>query len=125
MSGAPIAPLDVMNIGLSHSGASPSDAAFAAAHYGRGRGYARQAADAADRMRAEAVRAVQPANKLVESPSEIRAKVMSDRGVNNLTLVKLGAQARIEAEISINAETARRARQAQIRTTGNFVDLRV
>ena len=52
-------------------------------------------------------------------------QVMAERGVDRVTLLRLAPQARIEAEISVNAETALRARQARIRTTGNFIDLRV
>ena len=80
---------------------------------------------AADRLRGQATRAVSPAVKVVETPLEIRDQVMAERGLNRLDIIKLSGQARLEAEISINAETNQRTRQAQIRTTGNFVDLRV
>ena len=76
-------------------------------------------------MRAQALRSVQPANRTVESRDQIRDQVMAERGVDRVTLLRLAPQARIEAEISVNAETALRARQARIRTTGNFIDLRV
>lgn len=98
-----------MYLGLSHPGASTRELAFAAT----------------DRMRAQALRAVQPANPAVESRDQIRDKILAERGVDRITLLKLTPQARIEAEISVTVETARRAQQAQIRTTGNFVDLRV
>ena len=100
-----------MSYGLSHIGASQQEAALAMA--------------AADRMRGQATRAVSPAVKVVETPLEIRDQVMAERGLNRLDIVKLSGQARLEAEISINAETNQRTRQAQIRTTGNFVDLRI
>ena len=95
--------------GLSQPGASTRELALAAT----------------DRMRAQALRSVQPANRTVESRDQIRDQVMAERGVDRITLLKLTPQARIEAEISVNAETTLRARQAQIRTTGNYIDLKV
>jgi hypothetical protein len=91
----------------------------------RARENALAARAAADRMRAEATRAVETPNKLVETPAEVRAEVMSERGMNAAALMRLPPLARLEAEISISAETAARAHKAQIRTTGNFVDLLV
>jgi hypothetical protein len=76
-------------------------------------------------MRAEAGRSVAPPNKLVETPSDVRARVIAARGMDPLRLLRLPPLARLEAEISINAETVARAREARIRTTGNFVDLLV
>ena len=111
-----------MSFGLTQIGATLPASAFAAVAR---RVEAKAAVDAVDRMGANAIRAVQPAIKVVETPVQIRAQVMADRGVDSLTLVRLSPQARIEAEISINAEAAQRARQAQIRTQGNFLDLRV
>ncbi|WP_293901054.1 hypothetical protein [Phenylobacterium sp.] len=112
-----------MSIGLSQPDATTRVSAFAVAQ--RARANADQARAAAVRMRAEAARTVPSARRIVESPADIRAEVMADRGVNPVTLLRLGPQSRIEAEISIDAETATRARQAQIRTTGNFLDLTV
>ena len=112
-----------MSTGVTHSGATLRETAFAVAQ--RARENADTARTAADRMRAEAARGIAPPNKLVEAPSEVRAKVMAERGVNRLELMRLPPLARIEAEISIDAETAARARKAGIRTTGNFVDLMV
>ena len=112
-----------MSLGLTQIGASTRETAFAVAQ--RAREQAQQVRAAADRMRAEATRVVQPASKLVETPAQIRGQVMAERGVDRLQLVRLNAQARIEAEISINAETADRAHKAEIRTTGNFLDLSV
>jgi len=91
----------------------------------RARENAAAARAAADRMRAEATRAVETPDKLTESPAEVRAEVMSERGTNAAALMRLPPLARLEAEISISAETAARAAKAQIRTTGNFVDLLV
>ena len=49
---------------------------------------------------------------------------MADLGLDRRDLIKLGAQARLEAEISIEAETRKRARQAQVRSQGVFLDLK-
>ena len=98
-----------MYLGLSQPGASTRELAFAAT----------------DRMRAQSLRAVQPANPAVESRDQIRDRILAERGVDRITLLKLTPQARIEAEISVTIETARRTQQAPIRATGNFVDLRV
>ena len=123
MSGAHIATFRDMSLGLTQIGASTRETAFAVAQ--KAREQAQQVRAAADRMRAEASRAVEPASKLVETPAQIRGHVMAERVVDRLQLLRLNAQARIEAEISINAETADRAQKAEIRTTGNFLDLSV
>ena len=70
-----------MSYGLSHIGASQQETALAMA--------------AADRMRAQATRAVQPAVKVVRTPLEIRDQVMAERGLNRLDIVKLSGQARL------------------------------
>lgn len=95
--------------GLSQPGAATRELAFAAA----------------DRMRAQSLRAVQPANPTVESRDQIRDRILAERGVDRITLLKLTPQARIEAEISVTIETARRTPPAPIRATGNFVDIRI
>ena len=109
-------------MGLTHSDTATQGTAFAVAQQARAN--AQQARAAADRMRAGAPGTVQAAVKVVENPAQIRAQVMAERGVNRLVLLRLGAQARLETVISIEAETAERARQATVRTTGNFVDLK-
>ena len=89
------------------------------------RANAEAARAAADRMRSgDGPDTVLPAVKVVESPAEIRDKVMSERGIDRLDLMRLGPQARLEAEISIQAETAERARRANIHSTGTFLDLK-
>lgn len=98
-----------MYLGMSQPGAATRELAFAAA----------------DRMRAKSLRAVQPANPAVESRDQIRDRILAERGVDRITLLKLTPQARIETEISIMIETARRTPPAPIRATGNFVDLRI
>jgi hypothetical protein len=111
-----------MNTVLSQSGAAPQASAYAVAQQARANWDRVKAMAAADRMHAEAVKTVQPAAKLVQTPMQIRAEVMADRGIDRLDLQHMGAQARLEAEISIDAEA--RARQARTRDMGNFVDLK-
>jgi hypothetical protein len=113
-----------MSIALSHSGTSSLASARAVAERARSNWEQVKAMAAADRMGAQATKTVQPANKLVQTPFQIRDQVMAERGVDRLDLMRMGAQARLEAEISIDAETRERARQAQIRTSGNFLDLK-
>ena len=112
-----------MNTTLSQFGAAPQATAHAVAQQARANWDRVKAMAAVDRMHAEAVKAVQPAVRLVQTPLEIRAEVMAERGVDRLDLTRMGAQARLEAEISIDAEARDRARQAQIKTRGNFIDL--
>ncbi len=115
-----------MNTPLSQFGAAtPQASAFAVAQQARANWDRVKAMAAADRMHGEAVKTVEPARKLVQTPLEIRAQVMAERGVDRLDLTRMGAQARLEAEISIDAEARDRARQAKIKTEGNFVDLKV
>ena len=65
-----------------------------------------------------------------ERPAPIRGESSrgsldrADLGLDRRDLIKLGAQARLEAEISIEAETRKRARQAQVRSQGAFLDLK-
>ncbi|WP_293677133.1 hypothetical protein [uncultured Phenylobacterium sp.] len=111
-------------MGLTHSDTPARQTAFAVAQQARANAQAARAA--ADRMRTTGgPGTVQPAVKVVESPAQIRDKVMAERGVDRLDLMRLSAQARLEAEISIQAETAERARRANIRTAGVFIDLKV
>lgn len=113
-----------MSIALSQSGTSTLASARAVAEQARASWEQVKAMAAADRMGAAATKTVQPANKLVQTPFQIREEVMTERGVDRLDLMRMGAQARLEAEISIDAEARERARQAQIKTTGNFIDLK-
>jgi hypothetical protein len=114
-----------MSMGLSQSDAGTRVSAYAVAQRARASWEQVKAMAAADRMQVEAARVVNPAPKLVETPAQIREQVMADRGLDRRDLAELGAQARLEAEISIAAETARRARDAKIKSQGNFVDLSV
>jgi hypothetical protein len=112
-----------MNTTLSQFGAAPQATAHAVAQQARANWDQAKAMAAVDRMHTQAVKTVEPAKKLVQTPLEIREEVMTERGIDRLDLTRMGAQARLEAEISIDAEARERARQAKIKTTGNFVDL--
>ena len=112
-----------MSSGLTQFGAVSQATAFAGALEARANWERTKAMAAADRMHTEANRTVQQAVKLVQTPLQIRAQVMAERGIDRLDLMRLGAQARLEAEISIDSEARERARQAQTRTTGVLFDL--
>ena len=112
-----------MNTTLSQFGAAPQATAFAVAQQARANWDRVKAMAAVDRMHTEAVKTVQAPAKLEPTPLEIRAEVMAERGVDRLDLTRMGAQARLEAEISIDTEARERARQAKVKAEGNFVDL--
>ena len=109
---------------LSQFGAPTAGTAHAVAQQARANWERVKAMATADRMHVETARAVPPAARLAPTPSEIREEVMADLGLDRRDLIKLGAQARLEAEISIEAETRKRARQAQVRSQGAFLDLK-
>ena len=113
-----------MSMGLSQLGASTRALAFAMAQQGRVDMREVLAVAAADRMQAGALKAVQPPMDSYRTTDQIRDRVMTERGVDRVTLMHLGPQARIEAEVSINAAAAARARQAAPRATGNLLDIR-
>jgi hypothetical protein len=113
-----------MKTTLSQFGAPTAGTAHAVAQQARANWERVKAMAAADRTQLAAAQAVQPAGKLVQTPLEIREEVMAERGLNRRDLVQLGAQARLQAEISIDAEARERARRAQMRTTGVFLDLK-
>ena len=106
-----------MSIGLTHLGASVRGLAYAMAQGGRVDGEQVLATAAADRMRAGALKKVQPA----DGAAEAREQVMAERGVDRIALLRMGPQARLEAEIAIEAATAARVRQTQAR----LLDIRV
>lgn len=108
-AGAAVAMVFAMISGLSHPGATPRELAYATT----------------DRLRARAQRVVQPNGLADESRDQIRDQVLAERGVNRITVLKLTPQARIEVEISVITETARRAHPVQARTTGTLIDLKV
>lgn len=98
-----------MYLGLSPPGASTPELSFAAA----------------DRRRAQPLRAVLPANPAVESRDKIRDRIQAAGRAERIALRELTPKARLGAERSVTIETTRRTQQPQIYATGNFVDLRV
>lgn len=50
---------------------------------------------------------------------------MAERGVDTISMFKMTAQERLQAEAAILVETARRTSLAPVRATGNFLDIRV
>lgn len=109
-----------MSIGLTQLGASIRGLAFAMAQEGRVDGARVLGAAAADRLPAWALRPV----RATSDPADMRGQVLAERGVDSITLMKLTPEARYIAEVSINAETAMRARQTPIRATGSLLDIR-
>jgi hypothetical protein len=123
--GAGVATRGRMTLGPSRIDATPAQpTAAAVAAQARANWRHVQAMVALDRMHGQDAREPQPAAKPVQTTAEIRDEVMAERGVDRLDLVQLSAQARLEAEISIEAETAQRARQAKARATGAIVDIK-
>lgn len=115
-----------MTLGLSRIDATPAQpTAAAVAAQARVNWRQVQAMVALDRMHGQDARQAQPAAKLVQTTAEIRDQVMAERGVDRLDLIRLSAQARLEAEISIDAEAAERARRAKARPTGAVLDIKV
>lgn len=113
-----------MSLGLTQFGASLQGMAYAVAGQTQFVSQQQAARTVADQAQATDIRTVQPARRLVETPTQIRAQVMAERGVDRLDLMRLGAQARLEAEIAIAAEAAVRAAKAR-KTLGARLDLRV
>jgi hypothetical protein len=108
-----------MSIGLTQLGASVRGLAFAMAQRGRVDGDQVLGAAAADALPAWALKPVQP------GAADLRGQVLAERGLDRVGLMQLTPQARYRAEVSIDAETALRTRQAPARATGAFLDLRV
>ena len=108
-AGAAVAMTFGMISGLSHPGATRRELTYATT----------------DRLRAPAPRVVQLTGLAAASRDQIRDQVLAERGVDRITVLKLTPQARLEVEISVATETARRAHPAQARATGTLIDLKV
>jgi len=106
-----------MSISLTHLGASIRGLAFAMAQRGRVDGAQVLAAAAADGLAGGLLKPIQP----VSAADEVRAEVMAERGIDRVALLRMGPQARFEAEASIEGAAAMRARRAQ----GAILDIRV
>ena len=94
-----------MNLGLTQVGAiSRGPALVIAAPVRRVTAQVQPASE-----RAEAVRDVHPLKRTFEDPrGKIREQVLAERGLNLAKMMHMGPQARIEAEIEISGEVARR-----------------
>lgn len=110
-----------MNLGLSHIGATPARAAYAAT----GLRADVASSKAAETQNVSAAKAVRPARSAAEARENIREQVLAERGYDLLKLYRMGSQQRIQAEAAVAAETAKRVRQEQTRATATLIDLRV
>ena len=94
-----------------------------------GRAAAPKAMAAVDRMHGQALRAVAPPADPAPVRDQIRDRVLAERGMDRIALARLGPLARLEAEISVDVETARRLQKADLRkptrAVGSLVDIRV
>ncbi len=117
-----------MSSGLTHIGAIARGLAYAPAAAVRPAVRTEAASDLAN---ISAVKPVQPSSSATQTREQVRDQVMAERGVDPLSLFKLGSQDRIRAEAAIRAETAMRSLAAQnqarayVRATANFIDMRV
>lgn len=115
-----------MSLGLTHNGAIARGLAHPPAPAARS-----WAEPAAQGFIVSAVKPVAPAANTAETREQIRDQIMAERGVDPMSLFQLSSQDRIRAEAAIMVETAKRAlaaqnqERAQVRSTGNFIDLRV
>ena len=110
-----------MSSGLTHIGAIARGLAYAPAPALRAWGRN----DAGERPNVTAAKLAAPTPNAAAAREQIRTQVMVERGVDLLDLYRMGSQERIRTEAAIMTETAVRARQASVRPTANFVDLRV
>lgn len=93
-----------MNLGLTHVGAISRGPALAMATPVRSVAAQVQPSDTP-----EALRDVQPTRKSLENPrGQLREQVLAERGLNLARMMELGPQARIQTEIAIEGEVARR-----------------
>lgn len=112
-----------MSFGLSHIGATPRSPAYAAlADAPAGPSITAQAAKD---FQVSNVRPVAPVENAAEAREQARRQVMAERGVDMISIFKMSAQARLQAETAILVETARRTAPEPIRARGNLVDLRI
>lgn len=105
-----------MDLGLTRIGAS-------------GEAAAPRAMAAVDRMHGQALRTVAPSAGPAPRRDRIRDEVLAERGLDRIALARLGPLTRLEAEISVDAETARRLQRADAReparSLGTLIDIRV
>ena len=118
-----------MNVAPFHIGATPRSTAYAAADVADTPAGLSITAQASKDFQVSSVRPIAPVENVAEAREQARDQVMAERGVDMLSMFKMSAQDRIQAEASILAETARRTSLAPvatpIRDMGVFFDIRV
>lgn len=110
-----------MSMGLSQVSASVRGLAFAMAQQGRVDSAQVLGTAATDALPAWALNPVRPS----ADADATREQVLHARGLDRIALMNLSPEARYRAEVSIDAETAARVRQAPVRASGTLVDIKV
>ncbi len=114
-----------MNVTPFHIGATPRSSAYAVADVANTPAGLSITGQVARDFQVSNVRPVAPVQNAAEAREQARDQVMSERGVDMISIFKMSPQARLEAEAAIRMETARRTSVAPLRATGNFLDIRV
>jgi len=114
-----------MKVGLTHFGATPRTTAYMAADVADVPAGLSITGQVAKDFQVTNVRPVAPIENSAEAHEQARQQVMAEHGVDMISIFKMSAQDRIQAQVAIMVETARRTSIALPRATGNFVDLRV
>lgn len=114
-----------MNIGLSHIGATLRKPTTASAAEAQARAGLTPTGHPAPTFQVSAVRPVAPVENAAEAREQARQQVMAARGMDMLSMFRMSAQERIQAEARIMVETSRRTRPQLVRATGGILDLRV
>ncbi|MBU1375538.1 MAG: hypothetical protein KKE02_00815 [Alphaproteobacteria bacterium] len=114
-----------MNVTSFHIGATPRSSAYAAADVANTPAGFSITGQVARDFQVSNVRPVAPVQNAAEAREQARDQVMAERGVDMISMYKMTAQDRIQAEAAILVETARRTSVGTISATGNFVDMRI
>ncbi len=118
-----------MNVAPFHIGATPRSSAYAAADTADTPAGLSITGEAARNFQVSNVRPVAPVENVAEAREQARDQVMAERGVDMLSMFRMSAQDRIQAEAAILSETARRTSLAPVATPardmGVFFDIRV
>lgn len=114
-----------MNVTPFHIGATPRSTAYAAADVANTPAGLSITGQVARDFQVSNVRPVAPVENTAEAREQARHQVMAERGVDTISMFKMTAQERLQAEAAILVETARRTSLAPVRATGNFLDIRV
>jgi hypothetical protein len=114
-----------MNLGLSHFGATPRSAVRASADVAATAAGLSITGEAARDFQVTSVRPVAPVENAAEAREQARQQVMAERGVDMLSMFRMSAQDRIQAEAQIMVETSRRTRPSLVKAAGGILDLRI